>query len=295
MAQTLELRYDREKFFSFWGQRSINNKDGAIKSLRWFDKYLASLGETEASIMPKLRKVKGQDEFYLFLNGFVQYMVESLHPHSVQTYLSFIKSYFRKQGFKIYNEDIKQFVDMPRVTKEGRAALTKEMIKQLIDEASPYLRMVILWLVSSGMRTSEFLQLSKEDVKFDTDPVEVHIRAETTKTKSDRITFVSKQAVESMTKDIFRPYTPKQDLLNLEQSFRLLRKRCKLDGKYRTSNVHHITLHTFRSFFRTYAGIISQDFAEDVLGHEGYLKQYIRLPMEKKQEYYKKLEPQVTI
>lgn len=282
-------------FFDFWGSRSINNRDGAIKSLRWFDKYLTSLGETEQTYMPKLKTVKGTDEFYLFLNGFVQYMVKELHPHSVQTYLSFVKSYFRKQGFKIYNEDVKQFVDMPRVIKEGRAPLTKEIIKTLVDNATPRLRMVILWLVSSGMRTSEFLQLKKEDVMFDTDPIEIHIRAETTKTKADRITFISKQAFDSSTKDLFRSYTPKQDLLNLEQSFKLLRKRCKLEGKYRTSNVHHITLHTFRSFFRTYAGIVNQDFAEDVLGHEGYLKQYIRLPMDKKQEYYKKLEPHVTI
>lgn len=276
-------------------KRSLNNKEGAIKSLKWFDKYLSSLGETEDSILPKLREIKGEDGFYLFLNGFVQFMSKSLHPHSVQTYLSFIKSYFRKHGFKIYNEDVKQFIDMPRLTKESRQPLSKKEIKLLTKNASPYLKMVILFLSSSGMRTSEFLQLEKGDVKLNLDPVEIHIRAETTKTRTDRITFISQQAKESITKDLFKPYNVKKDLLNLEQQFNKLRRRCKLNEKYRTSNIHHITLHTFRSYFRTIAGMFNKDFAEDILGHEGYLSQYIRLPMETKRQYYKQLEPNLVI
>ena len=166
------------------------------------------------------------------------------------------------------------------------------------------MKMVILWLSSSGMRTSEFLQLKKEDVKLNLDPVEIHIRAETTKTRTDRVTFISQQAKENMTKDIFKSYKEISDLLNLEQQFNNLRKACKLTGKYRTSNVHHITLHTFRSYFRTLAGMLNSDFAEDVLGHEGgskssggggYLKQYVRQSMESKREFYKQLEPKLTI
>lgn len=290
----LAIPYARSTFYEFQGQRSVNNREGAVKSLKWFDKYLSSLGDTEDSIMPKLRELDTTN-FCLFLNGFVQFMSKELHPHSVQTYLSFIKSYFRKQGFKIYNEDVKQFIDMPRLTKESRSPLTKKEIKILVDDARPYLKMVILWLESSGMRISEFLQLTKEDVKLDLDPVEIHIRAETTKTRSDRVTFISQQAKESITNGLFKPYNAKADLLNLEQQFMHLRKKCNLDEKYRTSNVHHITLHTFRSYFRTVAGMFNKDFAEDILGHEGYLSQYIRLPIETKREYYKQLEPKLKI
>jgi len=291
----ITFSYSRDQFYEFQGQRSVNNREGAIKSLKWFDKYLSSLGVSEESFMPTLLEMKNKDEFYLFLNGFVQFMVKDLHPHSVQTYLSFIKSYFRKYGFKIYNEDVKQFIDMPRITKESRAPLTKKDIKTLIDDASPYMRMVILWLESSGMRISEFLQLTKDDVKLNLDPIEIHIRAETTKTRTDRVTFISQQAKENMTKDIFKPYTQWSDLLNLEQQFNNLRNSTGLNNKYRTSNIHHITLHTFRSYFRTIAGMYNKDFAEDVLGHEGYLSQYIRLPIETKREYYKQLEPKLLV
>ena len=155
--------------------------------------------------------------------------------------------------------------------------------------------MVLLILSSSGMRISELLQLEKTDVKLNLDPVEIHIRAETTKTRTDRITFMSQQAKDSIVKGMFKPYTSKSDLLNIEQQFMNLRNRAKLNSKYRTSNVSHITLHTFRSYFRTIAGMFNKDFAEDVLGHEGYLSQYIRLPMETKREYYKKLEPSLMI
>lgn len=295
MLALITSSYSRDQFYEFQNQRSVNNKEGAVKSLKWFDKYLTSLGETEESFMPKLLEIKGKDEFILFLNGFVQFMGKSLHPHSVQTYLSFTKSYFRKQGFKIYNEDVKQFIDMPRFTKETREPLSIKDLKLLVKNATPYMKMVILFLTSSGMRTSEFLQLTKGDVRLDLNPVEIHLRGETTKTRTDRVTFISQQAKESITKDLFKPYIPKSDLLNLEIKFMHLRSKCKLDSKYRTSNVHHITLHTFRSYFRTIVGQHNRDFAEDILGHEGYLSQYIRLSMETKREYYKQIEPKLTI
>ena len=291
----ITFTYSRAQFLEFQGQRSVNNREGAIKSFKWFDKYLSSLGATEDSIMPKLHEIKGKDEFYLFLNGFVQFMLKDLAPNSVGTYLTPIKSYLRKNGFKIYKEDAKQFIDMPRKIKETRVPLTKKEIKLLIAEATPYMKMVLLWLASSGMRISEFLQLTKDDVKLDLDPVQIHIRGETVKIKSDRVTFISQQAKESMTKAIFKEYTPLSDLLNVEQQFDHLRTKCGLDTKYRTTNTHHITLHTFRSFFRTQAGKINADIAEDIAGHEGYLKQYIRPSLEDKIAFYKQIEPSLTI
>lgn len=290
------IKYDRNQFVEFQHKRSPNNSAGALKAFKWFDKFLGAQNETEESIMPKLREVKGSDEFYLFLNSFVQFMFKDLHPHSVQTYFSFIKSYLRKSGFKIYNEDVKHFIDIPRVINESREPLTKDTISILLEHASPYLQMVILCLVSSGMRSSEFLQLQPEDIKFNAEPVEVHIRAETTKTKSDRVTFLSKQAVKNIDKEmLFKPYNPKLSLLNLEHSFGKLRDECNLLGKYRTSNVHHVTLHTFRSFFRTQVGLINRDFAEDFLGHQGYLKQYIRFSLEQKRQFYLEVEPELTV
>ena len=291
----LQISYSRPQFLEFQGTRSLNNREGAEKAFRWFDKYLSTIGETEASVLPKLKEIKGQEDFYLFLNNFVQFMNQSLHAHSVQTYLSFIKSYMRKQGFKIYNEDVKQFIDMPRLTKESKIPLEKKQIKLLFDNATPRLKNVITWLVSSGMRTSEFLQLEKGDINFKADPIEVKIRAEITKTKSERLTFISHQAHDYMTKDMFGNYEPIKTLLNLELQFANLRRKCKLDEMYRTSRIHHITLHTFRSYFRTVAGMKSKDFAEDVLGHEGYLKQYIRLTIDDKRNFYREIEKALTI
>ena len=295
MLALITFAYSRAQFLEFQGQRSVNNREVAIKSFKWFDKYLSSLGVTEDSVMPKLHDIKGKDEFYLFLNGFVQFMLKERSPNTVGTYLTSIKSYLRKHGFKIYKEDAKQFIDMPRKIKETRVPLTKKEIKLLLTEASPYMKMVLLWLASSGMRISEFLQLTKGDVKLNLDPVQIYLRGETTKTKTDRVTFISQQAKESMTKTMFKAYTPLSDLLNIEQQFDHLRKMCGLDSKYRNTNVHHITLHTFRSFFRTQAGKINADIAEDIAGHEGYLKQYIRPSLEDKIAFYKQIEPSLTI
>lgn len=291
----LTIRYDRQMFLEFQAKRSLNNKEGAIKSFKWFDKYLSSLGETEDSVIPKLEELKGSDKFYLFLNGFVQFMHQELSPNATATYLSFLKSYLRKQGFKIYKEDAKQFIDMPKSFKESRVPLTKEIIRKLLDNASPHMRTVILWLSSSGMRPMEFVKLEPDDVQLDKDPVEVSLRAEITKGKRDRTTFISQQAKDSMTPYLFKKGKTKLQYINLKLQFDHLLKKCGLDSKYRTSNIHHITLHTFRSFFRTKAGRLDKDFAEDLMGHEGYLKQYVRLTMDEKRDYYKQLELSLRI
>ena len=65
--------------------------------------------------------------------------------------------------------------------------------------------------------------------------------------------------------------------------------------KYTDSVNYYVNLHSFRAFFRTNAGKINQDFAESLLGHGGYLTQYVRLSPEELGSNYRKLEPKLRI
>lgn len=283
-----------DQFISKWAQRSYNSGKMAEKAMKKYSLFLNSIGENEASIFVKLAEIKGSEDFYLFLNRIVEYFNESLHPRATQAYFSFVKDYYRKNGFRIYNEDVKQFIDIPKVIKEKKVPLEKESIRILTDNASKYMKGAIYCLVSSGMRASEFLQLEKNDIKWNMDPVEVHLRAEITKTKVDRITYLSPQAVEFFPK--MKPYNEKTSLGNLESSFEFLRSKCGMNDKYRTSNIHHVTIHRFRAYFKTEASNMhGKDYAENIIGHEGKMNTYYAISPEQSREKYKQLIPKITI
>lgn len=284
----------QDKFIQKWYDRSYNSGEMAKKALKKYSLFLNSINETDQSIFEKLGEIKGSEDFYLFLNRITEFFSESLHPNSTKGYFSFVKDYYRRNGFRIYNEDIKQFVDIPKSPKEKKVPLEREKIAMLAKKASKQMRGTIYCLVSSGMRASEFLQLQKQDIKWNLDPVEVHLRAEITKTKVDRVTYLSPQAVENFPE--IKPYDERTSLVNLEKAFAVLRKQCSLDDKYRNSNIHHITPHRLRAFFKTEASNMhGKDYAEDVIGHEGYLNTYYVINETERREKYIALVPKITI
>ena len=58
---------------------------------------------------------------------------------------------------------------------------------------------------------------------------------------------------------------------------------------------NQITIHSFRQFFRTYAGyIIGRDFAESFIGHRFYLSEYENMPEEQRRKIFLQLEPHMT-
>lgn len=271
----------------------------ARKALNYWDFFLKSRGVREKGFILDLKKIQTDPSFYQYLNLFVQYLVKKkLQPRSVRAYFSSIKQYLRSLGFRIYNEDVKQFVRLPKVLKEKKYALSENDIQKLVNKASPRMKIVLLCLISSGMRASELLQLKWTDLNKPA----VNLRAEITKMGVERTTFFSSQAwalVESLKQKsdyVFcSKYTPLFSLQELEKDFDIVRSKARLTDRYALSKVHKITLHRLRAFCKTQASIIKdKDYAEDLIGHEGYLSTYYNLTQEAKYTIYKTIEPALT-
>lgn len=277
---------------------NLNSKDFAKKALSHFNNYL-SLKETEENDYLQILLQFGQDaKLYNELGNIKQHLINNgLHPRTIRTYFNQIKLYLRSNDIRIYNEDVKTFVRFPKILKEEKIPLDRKTIQKLLDHSDNYLKFVILGLVSSGCRVSEILQLLYSDLKF---PY-VKIRSEIAKTGVSRTTFFSSQVwqiinlLKSQTDSddyVFcSEYQPKVSLDELERKFDTLRKRSGLTDRYKTSRYHHVTIHRFRSFCKTQASqVCDKDFAEGLIGHEGYLGTYNSLSDEEKLANYKKLE-----
>lgn len=264
-------------------------KEAALNSYKSLNTYLKDTKQNEITWIDSMKG--DNDDKYHKLSDLVNHISKQIDPASVKMYYNFWKSYLRfVHGIKTYSEDAKMFIKMPKIIKRNREPLTKGIIKELCLGADNLRRAEYIVLSSSGMRMSEFLNTLPEN--FDLDTGKISIMGKLTKTQAERITFISNEAVEAIDR-AGAEFWEKRDYHNEASYFHRLREKLKLVERYDGSVVHKITLHSFRSFFRTQAGKINQDFAEQMIGHS-YLK-YVRLEPKELQEHYKKLEPKIKI
>ena len=147
------------------------------------------------------------------------------------------------------------------------------------------------------MRLSEGLSLKIRNLHLKTSPIMITLRAEDTKTKESRETYISsecfeklKPLLENKNDDdyVFNHHETADDVVKAEeQNFSYLRKRLGLIEKYDNSSRYVVNIHTFRAYFHTKASQKhGSDYANALDGHGAYLKQYYREdPKERAKKY----------
>ncbi len=252
-------------------------------------------------------------------------------PRTVELRVNAAKEYLRYCGIKIYSEDFKQTVKLPRKIKAVEVPLTKEVILRVLRNVSPKLQAVILVATATGMRIGELVQLKISDIHFEVEPTKIHLRAETTKTRTPRVVFLTKESTQAL-KDYLGRYH-NWDEKNQEQIkdkivfgrtsisnnlykkdselkthwvaaaetllqkslLRAIRKVADLNVK-NSNQMQSIHFHAFRKFHRTIVGnAVGQDFAENMLGHSSAANIYYQLSEQEKIKLYLKAEPNLTI
>jgi integrase len=176
------------------------------------------------------------------------------------------------------------------------------------------------------MRLGELVQFRLDDIDFTTTPVTIRLRAETTKTRTERDVYLTKEATQSLKDYLQRffgwnesadnfhlqdkvifgspnsnnsknkqpPHLQAESLLQntLRYHIRKLPQLCIKNGDDR----HVIHFHALRKFFRTIVGdTCGRDFAEEMIGHRFYMDTYYQLSTEKRREMYLKAEPFLTV
>ncbi len=197
----------------------------------------------------------------------------------------------------------------------------KQQLKEILEKAPILQRALFLFSISSGMRINEILQLTPDDINTEVRPVRVRVRAETTKTRKPRVTFISDECYAALKKwQRIRNDYLKTAVARCEQ------KHFVKDAndpnifplKYQTAREMWITLlrkvgynqkdkvgrykihiHSLRMFLRTTIangnGGVSRDVVETLIGHKPYCSTYVRVPEEECRIAYLKAMPLITI
>ena len=182
--------------------------------------------------------------------------------------------------------------------------------------------------VASGMRLGEIINLRLTDIDFSSKPTRIRLRAETTKTRESRETFLTSEATQILKDYLVRSFgwdengknshlqtclifgrtvqrgkkiSIKENMTlyaehSLENSLQIhIKKIPELYSKNENGR-NTIHFHGFRKFFRTTVGnVCGRDFAEALIGHGFYMDTYYVLSEDQKRDLYLKAEPFLTI
>lgn len=287
--------------------------------LKHLEKFTVQKYECELNTL--LARIKQKElDVYKVLNEFVVYLDKlGMSAASIKTWTAAVKGFFRHYEIKVYVEDFKQSVRIPKSIHHREEPITKEILVRLLHNATPRLRTVILIAVASGMRIGEISQLRTSDIDFNSNPVKIRIRAEITKSKTQaRESFLTSEAVNGLKDYLKRSFEWNENNSSDRPIFEKIEKDTdqstkgivdSLTGsliracenipelsKVSENGRRVVHFHGFRKYFRTKVGnATNRDFAEALMGHRFYLDTYYNLSESEKQKMYLKAEPELTI
>lgn len=331
----MSSKTDDTLFFSSYldSIRLISNSENSVNaykvSLNHFRKFTEQ--RYQCTVREIIIRVKnGDPDVFRLYNEFVVYLHKlGRKPATIKLIIAGVKGYLRYEGIKAYSEDFRQLVKLPKKLRHREEPLTKDILIRLLHNVPPKLQTAILVAVASGMRIGELVQLTISDIDFESKPTKIRIRAEITKTKESRETYLTSEATKSLKDYLVRFFDWKEGESNPSIQNRVIFGRTsilKIDvdqekfksvlvaenvlahsmgwyvrkipelNKLNENGRKMIHFHGFRKFFRTVVGnAVGRDYAESLIGHHFYLDTYYNLPDEKKREMYLQAEPFLTI
>ena len=243
--------------------------------------------------------------------------IEEQAPKTVKVKISAVRVFLSENDIEFKQKfwrKLRRKVKGTRARTRDRSPTYSEL-RRVLSHMPIQGKALSLVLESSGMRIGEALQLNVDEVKLDAKPCKIWLRGEITKSGEPRLTFISREAVETLEEWL---KVRNQYLMFACQKSNLYKKnpddprlfpftggtayfmwnsaleRAKLLERDISTNRATIHYHVLRKVFRSQLGlVIPFDIVEALMGHEGYLQDvYKKYPNPEKTlaKYYVKGE-----
>lgn len=221
----------------------------------------------------------------------------------------------------------------PRAVSETHDAVpTRKILRDIFQHTDFKTKCAGMILLSSGMRIGELVKIMKEDIEEYKGFIKITVRRDVTKSKYDRVTFISSEAKELLDQWLTSKRKEYMDQARLKTNFKGKKKvsardprvfpmwdstirvswigalersghneRCQSQSPRNKNNTYVYHLHTLRKFFETnLSGKINMNALDIMIGHSNELdKTYIDVTYPKKIEQlyneYKKGEGHISI
>ncbi len=253
--------------------------------------------------------------------------LHSRPPKTAKTYIGGVKEYLGYNGIELTQRQLKAI--RLKLPKGNARTVEKDMDSAIISKILQHTdlkgKALILTLASSGMRIGEALSITIDDIDLAAKPATILIRGEYAKTGEHRLTYASREAVESLdewlrvrVQYLKAAMNKNNGLVNsgigktknendnrvfpfsqavAEYLWNNAVNNAGLLSVDKGTNRKQLRIHQLRKFFRSQLALdCPVDIVEALMGHEGYLTEaYRRYTKAQMAEYYLKNEHYITI
>jgi len=301
----ITVKKSKETYLDKISVKAVSTRRNFNATYSSFEKFcLEKYDRTAEEIIQEIPQEKESE--YEVLQAWIKWLTKTIIPATIHTRFSSLMGYFHYRGIKMYKEDIKQNISLPKIPKEEKHPISLQEIRTIVSNANHKKKALYLVLLSSGMRVGETVQLKKKHFDLTSKRTTIKIPADYTKTKQGRTVFISKEATNAI-KPLLRKIddndgvfsknpNPHYAVCAEEMTFKRILTNVGLVESYESSRTNKITMHSLRAYFFTKAARKhGENYAHMMTGHGGYLMQYDRLTNDEKLEMYLELEPELLI
>jgi integrase len=110
-----------------------------------------------------------------------------------------IKNFFEYHDIEVSPRKFKLKVRLPKIIRKNKESISKEDIIDISNACSDIrLKTYVMLLAATGIRAVEALYICVKDIDPDNGPARIYVRGENTKTKSDRIIFLTEEVTSQI-------------------------------------------------------------------------------------------------
>src|SRR5438093_8806124 len=177
---------------------AVMNQSTAVKYNERLKKFEAFVSERYDMIIDEIinRIKKGRIDVYKVLGNYILYLREKsnngISPVSLKNSVITIKNFLEYSDIDISPRKFKLKIRLPKVVRKNKEALSKEDVIDILNACSDIrLKTYVMFLAAGGFRAVEALSVRLKDLDLESKPARVFVRGEYTKTKTNRIVFLT--------------------------------------------------------------------------------------------------------
>ena len=169
--------------------------------LNSFEKFVANEYDNRLTVSDVIAKIKnGTLDPYIVLNGYAAYLRNcNIATTTLKQRVVTVKNFLEYYDVDISPRKFKLKVKLPKVVMKKKEALSKQDVIEILNICDNIrLRTYVMLLAATGMRAVEALSIRIKDLDFGSAPTKVFVRGEYTKTKADRIVFLTEEITQQL-------------------------------------------------------------------------------------------------
>ena len=181
---------------------AIMNESTAVKYNERLKKFEVFVSEHYGLGIDEIIKriMRSKVDVYNVLSNYILYLKETINnrnisPITLKNHAITIKNFLEYSDIDISPRKFKLKVRLPKVIRKNKEPLSKEDVIDILNACSDIrLKTYVMLLAAGGFRAVEGLSIRNKDLDFESKPARVFVRGEYTKTKTDRVVFLTEES-----------------------------------------------------------------------------------------------------